>query len=69
MKIAGFFLLLAGWLLVLAALAMLPVETTGGANNGMARNWFVLAGMGVELTGLVIAVRSHLTPSDRKRGD
>ena len=58
MKIAGFILLLTGWLLVLAALAMLP--------GGAARSGFVLAGMGVELTGLVIAVRTHMAPGDRK---
>jgi len=58
MKTAGIFLLLTGWLLVLAALAMLP--------GGAARSGFVLAGMAVELTGLAIAVRTHMTPGDRK---
>jgi len=61
MKIAGFFLLLAGWLLVLAALAMLPP----GVNHAAARNGFILAGLAVELTGLVIVVRMHIAPSDR----
>jgi hypothetical protein len=58
MKTAGFFLLLTGWLLILAALTMLP--------GGGARSAFVLAGMAVELTGLVIAVRTHMAPGDRK---
>jgi|HubBroStandDraft_1064217.scaffolds.fasta_scaffold1645852_1 hypothetical protein len=70
MKTAAFFLLLAGWLLVLAALAMLPVGATAGVNNGVnnsaARNGFVLAGLGVQLTGFAIAVRAHMTPSGRK---
>ena len=66
MRIAGFLLLIAGWLLVLAALAMLPAGAAAGMNNGMARNAFVLAGLGVELTGLLIVVRTHMSPSDRK---
>jgi len=57
MKIAGFGLLLAGWLLVLAALVLLP--------GGLARNAFAAAGLGVEAVGLVLAVRAHRMP-DRK---
>ena len=53
MKIAGFLLLLAGWLLVLAAIALLGAAGPRGA--------FLLAGIGVELLGLVLAARSHLT--------
>jgi hypothetical protein len=60
MKAAGFFLLLTGWLLVLAALSMLP--------GGAARNGFAIAGLGVEVTGLVIAVRTHMAPGNRKSG-
>jgi hypothetical protein len=52
MKIAGFLLLLAGWLLILSALALL-------ARSG-PRNAFLLAGSGVELLGLVLFVRSHI---------
>lgn len=59
MKTIGFFFLLAGWLLVLTALMLLP--------EGPARVAFVLAGMGVEATGLGFAVRTHMTPPDRKR--
>lgn len=54
MKLAGFLLLLAGWGIVLCALAWL---TPG------QRNLFVLAGCGVEVLGLVLAVRSHLVPN------
>jgi len=60
MKIAGFFSLLAGWLLVLAAVAMLPA--------GVARNVFAVAGLAVEATGIVLAVRSHIRPARRSTG-
>jgi hypothetical protein len=56
MKIAGFLLLLSGWLLILAALALL-------ARDG-PRSAFVMAGLGVELLGLVLFVRSHPTPKE-----
>jgi len=56
MKIAGFFLLLAGWLLVLAALALL----TGGS----ARSAFVTAGLAVEILGLIVFARAHLRPKE-----
>lgn len=58
MKLAGFLLLVSGWILVAAALALLPAAA--------ARAIFLLAGIGVELLGLVLGFRSHLTPkSDR----
>jgi hypothetical protein len=50
MKLAGFSLLVAGWAIVLAAMAMLAAT---------ARTAFVLAGVGVEVLGLVLAARSH----------
>ena len=53
MKIAGFLLLTSGWLLVLAAIVLL-----GSAG---ARRAFVVAGLGTELLGLALAVRSHLS--------
>jgi hypothetical protein len=59
MKAAGFLLLLAGWLLVIAALIMLR---TAGAQTG-----FVLAGLAVEVLGLVLAARSHLSPRPDRR--
>jgi hypothetical protein len=58
MKVAGFLLLLTGWGLVLAALALL-------AKPG-PRAVFVMAGMGVEVLGLVLAARGHLTLKDDK---
>jgi hypothetical protein len=45
-------LLVTGWLLVLCAISML--------HAGVARNVFVMAGLGVEALGLVLAVRAHL---------
>ena len=59
MKIAGFFSLLAGWFLVLAALALLPA--------GVARDGFATAGLGVEGMGLVLAVRAHMRPAEKNR--
>lgn len=52
MKIAGFFLLLSGWFLVLAALALLK--------PGPSLNAFVLAAVAVEIVGLTLVARSHL---------
>ncbi|MGA3092624.1 MAG: hypothetical protein ABSD75_28830 [Terriglobales bacterium] len=52
MKLAGLLLLVAGWAIVVAAVALLP---SAGARAG-----FVLAGVAVELFGLTLAVRSHL---------
>ncbi len=52
MKVAGFFLLLAGGGLVLAAVALLA--------SSLPRIGFVLAGVGVEVIGIVLVARSHL---------
>jgi hypothetical protein len=51
MRIAGFLLLLAGWGIVLGAVALLgsPSQITG----------FAIAGMGVEILGLGLVIRSH----------
>ena len=49
MKLAGMLLLLAGWGIVVSAVALF---TRGGT-----RGWFVLAGLGVELLGLLLAFR------------
>jgi len=51
MRIAGFLLLLAGWGIVLSAIALLrsPSLIAG----------FVTAGTGVEVLGLVLVIRSH----------
>jgi hypothetical protein len=52
MKLLGFFLLVTGWILVIAAVAMLK--------QGAPRTIFVVAGMAVEIVGLVLVARSHL---------
>jgi hypothetical protein len=56
MKVAGFLLLLAGWVLVLAAIALLAAAAP--------RAGFLFAGVAVEVLGLVLTARSHLTPKD-----
>jgi hypothetical protein len=53
MRLAGFLLMLAGWILVLTALAILA--------SPVPRTAFVLAGCGVEILGLVLAARAHRT--------
>jgi hypothetical protein len=57
LKLPGFLLLLAGWAIVLVAVAIL------GA--GLPRTAFVLAGIGVEILGLALVIRAHPVP----RGD
>ena len=52
MKLAGFLLLLAGWAIVVAAVVLLA--------SALPRTGFVLAGIGVEVLGLVLVVRCHL---------
>ena len=54
MKAAGFVFLFTGWLIVLAAAALLRA-------GGPLRAIFVLAGIGVEALGLVLAARGHLS--------
>ena len=54
MKLAGFLLLLSGWGLVLAAVALL--------RSALPQAGFVLAGLGVLALGLVLVIRSHLVP-------
>ncbi len=58
MKIASLLLLLAGWGIVLAAIVLLsPSQPKAG---------FVLAGIAVQLLGLVLLFRSNLLiPGDR----
>jgi hypothetical protein len=58
MKIAGFLLLLAGWLLVLSALVLLA--------RGGAQGAFLLAGVAVEILGLALFFRAHLAPGGEK---
>jgi hypothetical protein len=59
LKAAGFLLLLAGWGLVLATLVLL--------GSAPARTAFVLAGIGVEIVGMVLVARAHL-PVQEDRG-
>lgn len=54
MKILGFLLLLAGWIIVLAAIEMLSALEASGA--------FVAAGIAIEAIGLVLVIRSHSAP-------
>ena len=56
MKIAGFLLLLAGWLLMLSALALLA--------QGGPRDAFLFAGLAVVVLGLVLFMRAHLTQKE-----
>ncbi len=58
MRPVGFLLLIAGWGLVLAAIGML-------ASNG-PRTAFVVAGIAVQVLGLVLVVRSHLLAREEK---
>lgn len=51
MKLLGFFLLFAGWALVIAAVVLL--------GQVAPRTIFVLSGLGVEIIGLVLVARSH----------
>ncbi|HYV74165.1 MAG TPA: hypothetical protein VFB24_07900 [Candidatus Binatia bacterium] len=56
MRPIGFLLLLAGWFLVLAALEMLNAATS--------RAIFVLAGMAIEILGLVLVFRANLIQTE-----
>jgi hypothetical protein len=59
MKLTGFLLLPAGWIIVLAAIALLP--------SGLAQNSFVLAALAVEALGLALVFRAHLIPGRESR--
>jgi len=54
MRITGFFLLLAGWMIVLAAVALFGAAPVQAG--------FMFAGIGVEALGLTFVARSHLVP-------
>jgi hypothetical protein len=58
MRLVGFLLLLAGWGLVLAAIGMLHSDAPRAA--------FVMAGVAVELLGLLLLGRAHLLSQDEK---
>jgi len=52
-------LLLGGWIIVLAAIALLPA--------GPSEVIFVLLALGVEALGLTLVCRAHLIPSREPR--
>jgi len=56
MKLTGFLMLVAGWVIVLASMPLLA--------SMKSRTIFVLAGLGVEVIGLVLVVRSHVVLED-----
>jgi hypothetical protein len=58
MKLLGLLLLLSGWAIVFAAVALLAKEGT--------RMAFVLSGIGVEIIGMVLVARSHLVLQGEK---
>jgi hypothetical protein len=53
MRVVGFFLQFAGWIIVLAAIALL---------QSAPQTAFALAGFCVQLLGFALAVRSHRIP-------
>jgi hypothetical protein len=59
MKLTGFVLLLGGWIIVLAAIGLLP--------PGSSEISFVLVALAVEVLGLTLVFRAHLTPSRERR--
>jgi hypothetical protein len=59
MKLTGFLLLLAGWIIVLAAIALLP--------HRPAEIGFVMAALAVQALGLTLVFRAHLLPSRERR--
>ena len=59
MKFLGFALLYSGWLIVVAALALLQ----GGGPRGA----FIFAGVAVEILGLGLAIRAHFEPHSETR--
>jgi len=60
MKLAGFLLLPAGWVIVLTAIALLP--------PGSARGVFLVAGLGVEALGMGLVVREHMPEPPPEQG-
>jgi hypothetical protein len=58
MRFLGFILLVAGWLLVLAAIVILAAP--------VPRAVFVCVGLAIEILGLVFVFRSHSIPREEK---
>jgi len=59
MRLAGLLLLVAGWAIVLAAFLMLGATA--------ARAAFVAAGVAIEILGLGLVARSHISPGEARR--
>jgi hypothetical protein len=59
MKLTGLLLLVGGWIIVLAAMALLP--------SGPSQVSFVLVALGVEALGLTLVFRAHLIPGRERR--
>ncbi|MBV8847533.1 MAG: hypothetical protein JO307_32380 [Bryobacterales bacterium] len=59
MKLAGFLLLVAGGFIALTSIVVLP--------SSSARSGFMVAGLAVELVGLILVFRAHM-PSKEERG-
>ncbi len=59
LRLAGFLLMPAGWVIVVTALMLLV--------SLPSRTCFVLAGVAIELLGLFLAARSHLSSRGAKR--
>ncbi len=59
MKLAGCLLLISGWMIVLAALVLLP--------GLAARAGFVAAGIAVEIIGLGLIARGQVTEQRRSQ--
>jgi hypothetical protein len=59
MKLTGFLLLAGGWVVVLAAIALLPPSPSQVS--------FVLVALGVEALGLGFVFRAHLAPGRDRR--
>ena len=57
MKLAGFLLLFSGWIVALAAVALLV--------SG-ARTAFILAGIAIEGLGLGLAIHAHRSPGSER---
>ncbi len=56
MKLLGLLLLPAGWIITLAAVVLLKTV--------LQISGFVIAGLGVEILGLVLVSRAHLAKRD-----
>ncbi|MGD0669743.1 MAG: hypothetical protein ABSB23_19465 [Bryobacteraceae bacterium] len=59
MRLAGLLLLVAGWAIVLAAFLLLIATTPRAA--------FVAAGVAIEILGLGLVARSHISGREAKR--